>query len=180
MYLCKLGTSLHDENFLERDDVPFVVCLGKNTFGDDVRKYSWISVSVEKECGWFCLWPDQAGGHESLFCSTWEGSLFSPRWKKHFLDAEASLAQGPGHRRSLRKSFLAGARADLAAPHNRPILFKHYFHMDFSRIHSTSPPSPSFFWVKLFSSWSLPLARLVRLLSFAPLFGKRACFHPGE
>ena len=52
MYLCKLGTSLHDENFLERDDVPFVVCLGKNTFGDDVRKYSWISVLVEKDqCG---------------------------------------------------------------------------------------------------------------------------------
>ena len=61
MYKCKLGTSLRDENFLERDDVPFVVCLGKNTFGDDVRKYSWISVLVEKECGWFCLWTDQCG-----------------------------------------------------------------------------------------------------------------------
>ena len=137
MYLCKLGTSLHDENFLERDDVPFVVCLGKNTFGDDVRKYSWISVLVEKECGWFCLWTDQCGwlklsfdqiNNLSLLLTrsmwlilpltrssrrTWEPFLFHlgresifTQVKKHFLDAEASLAQGPGHRRSLWKPEL--------------------------------------------------------------------------
>ena len=60
----------------------------------------------------------------------------------------------PGHRQNLWTSFLAGARADLAAPHDRRILFKHDFHMDFSWIH--------FIFADLAAPFNRPLSKLWR------------------
>ena len=42
----------------------------------------------------------------AFFVPPGKGVYFHPGEKKHFLDAEASLAQGPGHRRSLWKPEL--------------------------------------------------------------------------